>query len=127
MSQNNPRLILHDSQGFSHGDAGNFEIVKTFIEERSKMPELKDRLHAIWSAHSLRALAVIWWLDIELSTGSVRKYPHSAQPFSRKQRRIFFDSKTVSVCYSLLLESLSSGSLLVCRWGPNHCRSDQVR
>jgi hypothetical protein len=47
-SQQNPRLILHDSQGFSHADAGNFEIVQTFIEKRSKMTDLKDRLHAIW-------------------------------------------------------------------------------
>ncbi|KAE9396138.1 hypothetical protein BT96DRAFT_941955 [Gymnopus androsaceus JB14] len=30
------RLILHDSQGFSRGDAGNFETVKQFIEERIK-------------------------------------------------------------------------------------------
>ncbi|KAE9394770.1 hypothetical protein BT96DRAFT_923284 [Gymnopus androsaceus JB14] len=48
ISQKHPRLILHDSQGFSHGDPGNFETVKRFIEERSKMPELKDILHAIW-------------------------------------------------------------------------------
>ena len=47
-SKQNPRLILHDSRGFSHGDAGNFEIVQAFIEKRSKMADLKDRLHAIW-------------------------------------------------------------------------------
>jgi hypothetical protein len=47
-SQQNPRLILHDSQGFSHGDADNFKIVQNFIEKRSKMTDLKDRLHAIW-------------------------------------------------------------------------------
>jgi hypothetical protein len=47
-SEQNPRLILHDSQGFSHGDAGNFEVVQTFVEKRSKMVDLKDRLHAIW-------------------------------------------------------------------------------
>jgi hypothetical protein len=47
-SSKNPRLILHDSQGFSHGSGDNFNTVKEFIETRSQMSNLKDRLHAIW-------------------------------------------------------------------------------
>lgn len=44
----NAHFILHDSQGFEPGEDANFNIVKGFIEERSRMPQLKDRLHAIW-------------------------------------------------------------------------------
>ncbi|KAF8492228.1 hypothetical protein F5888DRAFT_1859611 [Russula emetica] len=47
-SLRNPRLILHDSQGFCHGSGDNFNIVKNFIETRSQKEDLKDRLHAIW-------------------------------------------------------------------------------
>ncbi|KAN0103785.1 hypothetical protein V8E52_011621 [Russula decolorans] len=47
-SPQNPRLILHDSQGFSHGSGDNFNIVKDFIKTRSQTKPLKDRLHAIW-------------------------------------------------------------------------------
>ncbi|KAJ7875785.1 hypothetical protein B0H13DRAFT_1893948 [Mycena leptocephala] len=45
---NNDRLVLHDSQGFSHGDGQNFETVLKFIKDRSKRPELEERLHIIW-------------------------------------------------------------------------------
>ncbi|KAJ7729022.1 hypothetical protein B0H16DRAFT_1697292 [Mycena metata] len=45
---NNPRLVFHDSQGFSHGDGQNFETVLRFIRERGKRPQLEDRLHVIW-------------------------------------------------------------------------------
>jgi hypothetical protein len=47
-SPQNPRFILHDSQGFSHGRGDNFNIVKDFIKTRSQKENLKDRLHAIW-------------------------------------------------------------------------------
>ncbi|KAF7368449.1 G domain-containing protein [Mycena venus] len=45
---NNDRLVLHDSQGFSHGDGQNFETVLKFIKDRSKRPKLEERLHIIW-------------------------------------------------------------------------------
>ncbi|KAJ7321941.1 hypothetical protein DFH08DRAFT_888956 [Mycena albidolilacea] len=45
---NNPRLVFHDSQGFSHGDGKNFETVLKFIKDRSAKPKLEDRLHVIW-------------------------------------------------------------------------------
>ncbi|KAF8492227.1 hypothetical protein F5888DRAFT_935594 [Russula emetica] len=47
-SPQDPRLILHDSQGFCHGSGDNFNIVKNFIETRNQRTNLKDRLHAIW-------------------------------------------------------------------------------
>lgn len=47
-SPQNPRLILHDSQGFSHGDAGTLELVLNFIDKRSRMTDIKDKPHAIW-------------------------------------------------------------------------------
>ncbi|KAJ7718993.1 hypothetical protein B0H16DRAFT_1739671 [Mycena metata] len=45
---NNPRLVFHDSQGFSHGDGQNFETVLRFIRERGERPQLENRLHVIW-------------------------------------------------------------------------------
>ncbi|KAI6042239.1 hypothetical protein EDC04DRAFT_1029244 [Pisolithus marmoratus] len=47
-SPENDRLILHDSKGFEPGDGGNYETVKSFIEKRKEMPDIKDRLHAVW-------------------------------------------------------------------------------
>jgi len=47
-SPQNPRLILHDSQGFCHGSGCNFNVVKNFIKTRSQRTNLRDRLHAIW-------------------------------------------------------------------------------
>jgi len=47
--------VLHDSQGFEPGEVDNFNKVKTFLDRRAQMPEIKDRLHAIWyAAHSLQ-------------------------------------------------------------------------
>ncbi len=46
---NNPHFVLHDSQGFEQGETGNLKKVEDFIQERARMPELKDQLHAIWS------------------------------------------------------------------------------
>jgi len=45
---NNEYFVLHDSQGFEHGEGDNFSIVKDFIETRSAMPDVKDQIHAIW-------------------------------------------------------------------------------
>jgi hypothetical protein len=44
----NDYFVLHDSQGFEHGEGTNFATVKDFIERRSAMPEVKDKIHAIW-------------------------------------------------------------------------------
>jgi len=47
-SDQNPRFVLHDSQGFEPGEINNFGIVKDFINRRSNAERLEDRLHAIW-------------------------------------------------------------------------------
>ncbi|KAF8872828.1 hypothetical protein BD779DRAFT_1679530 [Infundibulicybe gibba] len=47
-SPKNKRFILHDSQGFAPGEVENFNTVKNFILQRANMPNLPDRLHAIW-------------------------------------------------------------------------------
>ncbi|KAJ8483085.1 hypothetical protein ONZ45_g14726 [Pleurotus djamor] len=47
-SEENAHFVVHDSQGFEHGEEGNFETVTKFIQERKLKPDLKDRLHAIW-------------------------------------------------------------------------------
>jgi hypothetical protein len=44
----NGLVVVHYSQGFEPGEDNNFEIVKNFIESRSAMPDLKDKIHAIW-------------------------------------------------------------------------------
>ena len=41
-------FIFHDSRGFEAGSADELNIVKSFIEERSRKEKLKDCLHAIW-------------------------------------------------------------------------------
>ncbi|KAF8805966.1 hypothetical protein BYT27DRAFT_7339503 [Phlegmacium glaucopus] len=45
---NNEYFVLHDSQGFEHGEVDNLSIVKDFIETRSAIPDVKDQIHAIW-------------------------------------------------------------------------------
>ncbi|KAI5987754.1 kinase-like domain-containing protein [Pisolithus orientalis] len=47
-SPENNWLILHDSRSFEAGDAGNYEVVKSFIVERKREPGIKDQLHAVW-------------------------------------------------------------------------------
>ncbi|KAI6111452.1 hypothetical protein EDD16DRAFT_1207430 [Pisolithus croceorrhizus] len=47
-SPQNDRLILHDSKGIEPADGGNYETVKSFIEKRKRMPDIKDQLHAVW-------------------------------------------------------------------------------
>jgi hypothetical protein len=48
LSADNERFVLHDSLGFEPGENDNFRTVQDFIERRSRMPDLKDQLHAIW-------------------------------------------------------------------------------
>ncbi|KAJ8593314.1 hypothetical protein M405DRAFT_930900 [Rhizopogon salebrosus TDB-379] len=48
ISPQNNRFVLHDSKGFEPGEGGNVNIVREFIKRRGKMPNLGERLHAIW-------------------------------------------------------------------------------
>ena len=44
----NPGFIFHDSCGFEAGDTADFNMVRQFIEERSKARNVNERLHVIW-------------------------------------------------------------------------------
>jgi hypothetical protein len=48
LSDDNNRFVLHDSRGFEGGEVDNFKLVEEFIKERMRMPQLKDKLHAVW-------------------------------------------------------------------------------
>ncbi|KAK2459358.1 hypothetical protein APHAL10511_008625, partial [Amanita phalloides] len=47
-SEHNEHFILHDSLGYEPGDNDKFDILKTFIVERSQKKLVADKLHAIW-------------------------------------------------------------------------------
>lgn len=49
-SEDNQQFVLHDSQGFEAGEEDNLKIVRDFIDKRNRMPDIKDKLHAIWYA-----------------------------------------------------------------------------
>lgn len=49
-SQQNGQFVLHDSKGFEHGEEDNVNIVQNFITARNNMPDIKDKLHAVWYA-----------------------------------------------------------------------------
>jgi len=44
----NNRFVLHDSQGFEHGETETVRIVEQFMQERDAMQDIKDKLHAVW-------------------------------------------------------------------------------
>jgi hypothetical protein len=48
VSPRNNKFVLHDSKGFEPGDEDNVNIVQQFIERRVNMPNLGERLHAVW-------------------------------------------------------------------------------
>ena len=45
-------FIFHDSEGFEAGGVEELEKVKAFIRERSRDPDPKKQLHAIWWVHT---------------------------------------------------------------------------
>jgi hypothetical protein len=57
-SQNN-RFVLHDSKGFEPGEEDNVNIVQQFFKRREEMPDLKDRLHAVWWSFHLDEFVMI--------------------------------------------------------------------
>ncbi|KAL4072063.1 hypothetical protein J3A83DRAFT_2964792 [Scleroderma citrinum] len=48
VSKRNKRFILHDSNGFEHGEKINIMDVKSFIARRKTHEDVKEQLHAIW-------------------------------------------------------------------------------
>ncbi|KAG9225359.1 hypothetical protein CCMSSC00406_0006254 [Pleurotus cornucopiae] len=71
-STDNDRFVVHDSKGFEHGEDRNLNAVKKFIEERRRMPELKDKLHAIW-------------LCTEIPSAGGRSFEYGDEVFLRQQ------------------------------------------
>ena len=48
ISSENGRFVLHDSQGFEHREGENFQKVVDFLKARKDMPNVRDRVHAVW-------------------------------------------------------------------------------
>ncbi|KZP27032.1 hypothetical protein FIBSPDRAFT_854364 [Athelia psychrophila] len=48
ISPDDPRFVLHDSQGFEPGETGNLKTVRDFILSRGDGVDVKDRVHAVW-------------------------------------------------------------------------------
>ncbi|KIJ58955.1 hypothetical protein HYDPIDRAFT_101682 [Hydnomerulius pinastri MD-312] len=44
----NRHLVVHDSEGFEAGRKREFQVVKRFIESRSRKKKFSEQLHAIW-------------------------------------------------------------------------------
>jgi len=55
--KSNPQFIFHDSPGFEAGGEQELQDVLSFIQERGKVNEVKDQIHAIWSVLSFIDLA----------------------------------------------------------------------
>jgi len=41
-------MVAHDSEGFEAGTSNEVDVVRRFIERRSKMDNVNERLHLIW-------------------------------------------------------------------------------
>ena len=44
----NGRFVMHDSQGFEHGEGNNLQKVIDFLKARKDMPNVRDQVHAVW-------------------------------------------------------------------------------
>ena len=51
IASENARFVLHDSQGFEHGEGENFQKVVDFLKARKDMPNVRDQVHAVWYAY----------------------------------------------------------------------------
>lgn len=45
--------MLHDSQGFEHGEDDTVDTVRKFIKNRNKQDDIKEKLHAIWYVYGM--------------------------------------------------------------------------
>ena len=48
IARENGRFVMHDSQGFEHGEYKNFKKVVDFLKARKDMPNVRDQVHAVW-------------------------------------------------------------------------------
>ena len=83
----NDRIIIHDSNGFEAGEEANVQKVLDFIDCRSKMPALCDRLHAIWLGQpKLTAVSLLNFLHY---IGFAPKYRLQAADYLRRAWNVF--------------------------------------
>ena len=48
VAKKNGKFVLHESQGFEHGEGENFKTVVDFLRARRDMPNVRDQVHAVW-------------------------------------------------------------------------------
>ncbi len=46
--ESNPQFIFHDSPGFEAGGDKELQEVLSFLQEKAKVNDVKDQIHAIW-------------------------------------------------------------------------------
>ncbi len=46
--KSNPQFIFHDSPGFEAGGNKELQEVLSFLQEKAKVNDVKDQIHAIW-------------------------------------------------------------------------------
>ncbi|KAI6108768.1 hypothetical protein EDD16DRAFT_1893777 [Pisolithus croceorrhizus] len=85
-SPENDRLILHDSKGFEPADGSNYDIVKSFIQKRKNMPEVKDQLHAVWLC-----------FQIPIPTYGERLLEDGAETFLKIRKEVLGNTPTIVV------------------------------
>jgi hypothetical protein len=49
---NGGKMVVHDSEGFEAGRSNEVDVVKNFIERRSKVEDINERLHLVWLVRS---------------------------------------------------------------------------
>jgi GTP-binding protein EngB required for normal cell division len=63
--EGNPGFIFHDSCGFESGHAEELDVVRTFIEQRSRTRSVNEQLHAIWyvdPSNFLKQRTTLWFV-----------------------------------------------------------------
>ena len=57
IAKENGRFVLHDSQGFEHGEGENFKNVIDFLKDRKDMSNVRNQVHAVWYVY--RSLIIL--------------------------------------------------------------------
>ncbi|KAG0708371.1 kinase-like domain-containing protein [Suillus ampliporus] len=91
----NGQFVLHDSDGFEAGDSSRFEVVKEFLDRRRKMPELTDKIHAVW-------------LCISIPHSDRRLLDRASREFLESRREILDNIPIIAVFtkYDVLVDAL---------------------
>ena len=82
--EGNSKIIAHDSEGFEAGKQNEVEVVRKFIDKRSKEKDINQRLHLVW--------LVILPLLVTFSHGSI---PHrycmemNSRPIQQAEKDFF--------------------------------------